>query len=156
MNAAMYAYDYFYRNHSGKYVCFSFESKKRVKIKVLEFIKNEHRDTKIKEYLKQFDLKLVLVHKSRKYIQYFILDSNKVVINNLYNEVLDLGGRFNLDVNYLRLDIRKSFDASIDEIFESNEWSFADLILEKDAMAILAGFAEKFEAIAEKIKRSDK
>ena len=76
MNPARYAHDYFYRNHSGKYVCFSFESKRRIKTKVIEFLKYNHTcEAKLSEYLaSRFDLKLEKTHTSRKYIMYDIVD----------------------------------------------------------------------------------
>lgn len=66
--------DYSYYNHSNKIVTFNFKSNKRVKTKVLQFIKKEHQETKINEYLNTLDLKLEKVLISKKYIHYNIVD----------------------------------------------------------------------------------
>ena len=78
MNPARYAHDYFYRNHSGKYVCFSFESKRRIKTKVIQYIKLNYKRFPRSEFdillADRFDLKLEKTHTSRKYIMYDIVD----------------------------------------------------------------------------------
>lgn len=66
--------DYSYYNHSNKIVTFNFRSKKRVKTKVLKFIKKEHQETKINEYLNNLGLKLEKVLISKKYVHYNIID----------------------------------------------------------------------------------
>lgn len=93
MNPARYAHDFFYRNHSGKYVCFSFNSNRRIKTKVIEFLKYNHTcESRLNEYLAdKFDLKLKKTHTSRKYIMYDIvdLDMTKLVqeCNNIINKL---------------------------------------------------------------------
>ena len=98
MNAAMYAYDYFYRNHSGKYVCFSFESKRRIKTKVIEFLKYNHTcESKLNEYLADnFDLKLKTIHTSRKYIMYDIVDLDLCKLEQECNEYINKINSYNL------------------------------------------------------------
>lgn len=71
---AYYDYDYFYKNHNGKIVCFSFDSKKRVKTKTINFIKENHLESDIIKYLKTYDLKLDIINKSKKYLMYKIVD----------------------------------------------------------------------------------
>lgn len=66
--------DYIYYNHSNKIVTFNFNSNKRVKTKVLKFIKKEHQEVKINEYLNTLGLKLEKVLTSKKYIHYNIID----------------------------------------------------------------------------------
>ena len=66
--------DYSYYNHSNKIVTFNFKSEKRVKTKVLKFIKNEHQEGKINEYLSSLGLKLEKVLISKKYIHYNIIN----------------------------------------------------------------------------------
>lgn len=98
MNPAMYAYDYFYRNHSGKYVCFSFESKRRIKTKVIEFLKYNHTcEAKLSEYLaSRFDLKLEKTHTSRKYIMYDIVDLDLSELEQECNEYINRINSYNL------------------------------------------------------------
>lgn len=66
--------DYSYYNHSNKVVTFNFNSNKRVKTKVLKFIKKEHQESKINEYLNTLGLKLEKVLTSKKYVHYNIID----------------------------------------------------------------------------------
>ena len=66
--------DYSYYNHSNKIVTFNFKSNKRVKTKVLKFIKKEHQEGKINEYLNTLGLKLEKVLTTKKYIHYNIID----------------------------------------------------------------------------------
>lgn len=66
--------DYSYYNHSNKIVTFNFKSNKRVKTKVLNFIKKEHQEGKINEYLNTLGLKLEKVLTSKKYVHYNIID----------------------------------------------------------------------------------
>lgn len=66
--------DYSYYNHSNRVVTFNFKSKRRVKTKVLNFIKNEHQEGKINEYLNTLGLKLEKVLTSKKYVHYNIID----------------------------------------------------------------------------------
>lgn len=66
--------DYSYYNHSNRVVTFNFKSKRRVKTKVLKFIKNEHQEGKINEYLNTLGLKLEKVLTSKKYVHYNIID----------------------------------------------------------------------------------
>lgn len=70
--------DYSYYNHSNKIVTFNFKSNKRVKTKVLKFIKNEHQETKVNEYLNTLDLRLEKVLVSKKYIHYNIIDKEMI------------------------------------------------------------------------------
>ncbi len=74
MYSAYYNYDYSYINHSNKHVCFNFESKKRVKMKVINFIKNHHQESDIIKFLKDYDLKLEVINSSKKYLMYEIKD----------------------------------------------------------------------------------
>lgn len=74
MIGARYFSDYYYVNHSRKCITFHFESKKRVKTKVLNFLKIEHQESKINEFLKQYDLKLEVFGKSKRYLHYKIID----------------------------------------------------------------------------------
>lgn len=66
--------DYSYYNHSNKIVTFNFKSNKRVKTKVLNFIKKEHQENKINNYLNTLGLKLEKVLISKKYVHYNIID----------------------------------------------------------------------------------
>lgn len=66
--------DYSYYNHSNKTVTFNFKSNKKVKTKVLKFIKKEHQENKINEYLDTLGLTLEKVLTSKKYIHYIIID----------------------------------------------------------------------------------
>ena len=66
--------DYSYYNHSNKIVTFNFKSNKRVKTKVLKFIKKEHQEIKINNYLDTLGLKLEKVLISKKYVHYNIVD----------------------------------------------------------------------------------
>lgn len=66
--------DYSYYNHSNKIVTFNFKSEKRIKTKVLNFIKKEHQESKINNYLSSLGLKLEKVLTSKKYIHYNIID----------------------------------------------------------------------------------
>lgn len=66
--------DYHYTNHYLKIVTFKFNSKKRVKTKVLDFIKNNHQESEIIKYLKQYDLELCKLVTSKKYNHYLIID----------------------------------------------------------------------------------
>lgn len=74
MLSAYNNYDYYYINHSNKYVCFNFESNKRVKTKVLKFIKQNHEEVKIIKFLEQYNLILEKINVSKKYIMYKIAD----------------------------------------------------------------------------------
>ena len=78
MIGAYNSYGYYYINHNNKYVCFMFNSEKRVKTKVLKFLKEERQEGKIKNYLKTHGLDLVLTHKSKKYLMYDIIDLKEV------------------------------------------------------------------------------
>ncbi len=117
MNAAMYAYDYFYRNHSGKYVCFSFESKRRIKTKVIEFLKYNHTcEAKLSEYLAdKFDLNLKKTHTSRKYIMYDIVDLD---LCKLEYECIDYINKIN-SYNLVQYQFKKIKDKYI--IYKNNE-----------------------------------
>ena len=98
MNPARYAHDFFYRNHSGKYVCFSFESKRRIKTKVIEFLKYNHTcESKLNEYLADnFDLKLKTIHTSRKYIMYDIVDLDLCKLEQECNDYINKINSYNL------------------------------------------------------------
>lgn len=65
--------DYYFINHNQKKVCFNFESKKRIKGKVIRFIKENHGSDLI-EYLNSLDLKLELINDSKRYLVYNIID----------------------------------------------------------------------------------
>lgn len=76
---AAYNYnDYSYINHSNKIVCFNYNSKKRHKIKVINFIKNHHQESDIIKYLNELGLQLVNINKSNKYNMYEIIDKEEV------------------------------------------------------------------------------
>lgn len=117
MNAAMYAYDYFYRNHNGKYVCFNFESKRRIKTKVIEFLKYNHTcESKLNEYLAdKFDLKLEKIHTSRKYIMYDIVDLD---LSELKQECDNYINKIN-SYNLVQYQFKKIKDKYI--IYKNNE-----------------------------------
>lgn len=74
MIGARYCSDYYYINHSNKSVCFNFKFTKRVKTKVLNFLKTEHEESKIKKYVNELGLELVKVTTSKKYIHYEIIE----------------------------------------------------------------------------------
>ena len=117
MNPARYAHDYFYRNHSGKYVCFSFESKRRIKTKVIEFLKYNHTcESKLNELLAdKFDLKLETIHTSRKYIMYDIVDLD---LCKLEYECIDYINKIN-SYNLVQYQFKKIKDKYI--IYKNNE-----------------------------------
>lgn len=66
--------DCYFINHNQKKVCFNFESKKRIKGKVLKFIKENHQESDIIKYLNSLDLKLEVINKSKRYLTYRIID----------------------------------------------------------------------------------
>lgn len=66
--------DYYFINHNQKKVCFNFESKKRIKGKVIRFIKENHQGSDIIKYLNSLDLKLELINDSKRYLAYNIID----------------------------------------------------------------------------------
>lgn len=66
--------DYGYINHLGKMVCFHLKSTKRVKTKVLNFLKVEHQESKINQFLNELGLKLEGSIPSRRYKHYDIID----------------------------------------------------------------------------------
>lgn len=73
----MGAYNYndcYFINHNQKKVCFNFESKKRIKGKVLKFIKENHQESDIIKYLNSLNLKLETINKSKRYLTYRIID----------------------------------------------------------------------------------
>lgn len=74
INSAFSCCDYGYVNHFGKRVCFHFKSKKRVKTKVIKFLKIEHQEANIIKYLKELGLKLDGSVPSRRYKHYDIID----------------------------------------------------------------------------------
>lgn len=117
MNPARYAHDFFYRNHSGKYVCFSFESKRRIKTKVIEFLKYNHTcEDKLSEYLAdKFDLKLEKTHTSRKYIMYDIVDLD---LSELKQECDNYINKIN-SYNLVQYQFKKIKDKYI--IYKNNE-----------------------------------
>ena len=117
MNPARYAHDFFYRNHTGKYVCFSFESKRRIKTKVIEFLKYNHTcESKLNEYLAdKFDLKLEKIHTSRKYIMYDIVDLD---LCKLEYECIDYINKIN-SYNLVQYQFKKIKDKYI--IYKNNE-----------------------------------
>ena len=117
MNPARYAHDFFYRNHSGKYVCFSFESKRRIKTKVIEFLKYNHTcESKLSEYLAdKFDLKLEKTHTSRKYIMYDIVDLDLCKLEQECNEYINKINSYNL----VQYQFKKIKDKYI--IYKNNE-----------------------------------
>ena len=98
MNPARYEHDFSYQNHSGKWVCFSFESKRRIKTKVIEFLKYNHTcEDKLSEYLAdKFDLKLEKTHTSRKYIMYDIVDLDLCKLEQECNEYINKINSYNL------------------------------------------------------------
>lgn len=98
MNPARYAHDFSYQNHSGKWVCFSFESTRRIKTKVIEFLKYNHTcEAKLSEYLAdKFDLKLEKTHTSRKYIMYDIVDLDLSKLEQECNEYIKKINSYNL------------------------------------------------------------
>lgn len=75
INSAFNCCDYGYVNHFGKRVCFHFNSKKRVKTKVMNFLKAEHQEAEIKKYLSQLDLSLNVLADSNRYKHYDIIDN---------------------------------------------------------------------------------
>lgn len=117
MNPSRYAHDFFYRNHSGKYVCFSFESKRRIKTKVIEFLKYNHTcESKLNELLAdKFDLKLEKIHTSRKYIMYDIVDLD---LCKLGQECIDYINKIN-SYNLVQYQFKKIKDKYI--IYKNNE-----------------------------------
>ena len=106
MNPAYGAHDYYYRNHSGKYVCFSFESKRRIKTKVIEYVKLNYKRLPINQFNNiledRFDLKLVLTHKSRKYIMYDIVDLDFVKLEQECNDYINKLNSYNLVQYYFK------------------------------------------------------
>lgn len=72
--SAMKCNDYGYINHSGKRVVFSYKSNKRHKTKVINFLKNNHDESKINQFLEPLNLKLNQYATSRRYIHYEIID----------------------------------------------------------------------------------
>lgn len=73
ITGAYAAADYVYLNNKGKRVCYHYESKKRVKGKVLDFIKNNKDIELINEFLKQFDLTLK-INSTNRYSRRYIID----------------------------------------------------------------------------------
>lgn len=57
-----------------RYYCFNYKSIKRHKIKVIKFIKNNNDINIIKEYLKNYNLDIKLISKSRRYKFYDVID----------------------------------------------------------------------------------
>ena len=51
-----------------------FKSKQRIKTKIIAFLKKEHNEGQIKLFFKQFNLDLIMVANSRRYIHYDIVD----------------------------------------------------------------------------------
>lgn len=100
MNPAYGAHDFFYRNHSGKYVCFSYESKRRIKTKVIEFIKLNYKrlpHNQINNLLAdKFDLKLEKTHTSRKYIMYDIVDLDMAKLKHECEDYINKINSYNL------------------------------------------------------------
>lgn len=74
MMSACNCSDCYFINHNQKKVCFNFESKKRIKGKVLKFIKENHQESDIIKYLNSLDLKLEIINKSKRYLTYNIID----------------------------------------------------------------------------------
>lgn len=74
INKAFNYCDYGYVNHSGKMICFHYKSKKRVKTKVINFLKKEHQEANIIKFLKELELKLDNSVSSRRYKHYDIID----------------------------------------------------------------------------------
>lgn len=74
---AMNCADYYYINHSNKRVCFHYNFEKRVKIKVTNFLKNNHEEAKIIKFLEQFELELLKESTSNRYIHYSIIDKKE-------------------------------------------------------------------------------
>ena len=74
MMSAYNCSDCYFINHNQKKVCFNFKSKKRIKGKVLKFIKENHQESDIIKYLNAFDLKLEIINKSKRYLTYNIID----------------------------------------------------------------------------------
>lgn len=66
-------YDYYFKNHNNKIVCYNFKSQKRVKTKVINFIKKNHHEGDIIKFLKNYDLKLEKISTSKKYLMYEII-----------------------------------------------------------------------------------
>lgn len=117
MNPARYAYDFSYQNHSGKWVCFSFESKRRIKTKVIEFLKYNHTcEAKLSEYLAdKFDLKLEKTHTSRKYLMYDIVDLDLCKLEYECNDYINKINSYNL----VQYQFKKIKDKYI--IYKNNE-----------------------------------
>ena len=117
MNPARYAHDFFYRNHSGKYVCFSFNSNRRIKTKVIEFLKYNHTcEAKLSEYLAdKFDLKLEKTHTSRKYLMYDIVDLDLKKLEQECNDYINKINSYNL----VQYQFKKIKDKYI--IYKNNE-----------------------------------
>lgn len=65
--------DYYFKNHNNKIVCYNFKSQKRVKTKVINFIKKNHHESDIIKFLKNYDLKLEKISTSKKYLMYEII-----------------------------------------------------------------------------------
>lgn len=74
MYSSKYCSDFFYRNHYGKFVCYQFNFKKRVKGKVRDFLKSHPCEEELQFYLKDLGLKLDSKSTSRNYIKYDIVD----------------------------------------------------------------------------------
>lgn len=63
-----------WRNHSNKIITIGYESEKRHKTKIRNFLKKEHQESKINEFLKQYGLKMEHYCKSIRYTDYIIVD----------------------------------------------------------------------------------
>ena len=68
------SYDYFRMNKRGEYICFSYSSKKRYKIKVINYLKYNHNFNDINSYLNTLGLRLRLIGTSRRYASFEIID----------------------------------------------------------------------------------
>lgn len=74
MYSSRYISDYFYRNHGGKFVCYQFNFKKRVKGKVRVFLKSHPSEGELQIFLKEVGLKIGNRYSSNKYLKYDIVD----------------------------------------------------------------------------------
>lgn len=76
INSAMSCSDYAYYNHYNKRICFHFKFEKRVKTKVIKFLKENHEESKIIKFLETLNLKLVVIGDSNRYRQYEITEED--------------------------------------------------------------------------------
>ena len=79
---------------------------------------------------------------------------NDISVPELFGEIIDLARSYKLDVNSdFRVDIMDGLELYLDDLFHCDDWSFEDLLTIKEAELILDIFTNKFEVIAERLKR---